>query len=648
MTEPNESISGAPLATPMLDRIKRPADVKSFPVEALDDLAKEIRETIIATAARNGGHLAPHLGVVELAIALHYVFDTERDALIWDVGHQSYAHKLLTGRADRIASIRMRGGLSGYPKMSESPYDAFGVGHSSTSISAGLGMAVARDRLGQDHRVVAVIGDGAMTAGMAFEALAHAGHVGSDLLVVLNDNMMSISPNVGALSAYFSRLITGKRYTRAREDISTFVKQVLGPQLSKAASHVEHSVKGFLTGGTLFEDLGFKYVGPVDGHDLPTLVECFKNVRNIRGPVFFHCITKKGKGYEYAESDPLKYHGVRAFDIPTGRFVSSPTPATPEPSFTDAFAEAMIDAGRRDARVVGITAAMPTGTGLSAFEKEFPDRMYDVGICEQHAVTFAAGLAARGLRPVCAIYSTFLQRGYDQFIHDVCLQGLPVVFAIDRAGAVGEDSPTQQGAFDLSFLRIIPGVTVLAPRDALDLKAMLHWALKQDGPVAIRYARSAATSIGAPGAGAEGPRDVTRAEFLREGGDAAIVGVGPVLSECLEAAEQLEAEGLSVAVIDARIVKPLDEVMLRRIEGAPIVTVEENTVLGGLGSAVLEHYQREGKLHGLRLERLGFPDAFVEHATREQQLGMIGVTAPQIAEATRALAAQAAHRDRVN
>ena len=617
---------------PLLEKIKRPSDLKSFSIDDLKHLAEEIRRTIIATASVNGGHLAPHLGVVELAIALHYVFDTERDALIWDVGHQCYPHKLLTGRADRIHTVRKKGGLSGYPRPSESPYDAFGVGHSSTSISAGLGMAVARDRQGGNRRTIAVIGDGAMTAGMAFEALAHAGHIGTDLLVVLNDNRMSISPTVGALSTYFSRLITGGLYTKAREDIAAVVKHMLGPHLTRAAQRVEQSVKGLLTPTTLFQELGFKYVGPIDGHDIETLIEFFNNIKNIRGPVFLHCVTQKGKGYGFAEDDPLLYHGVQAFDIETGRFKGSSGTQPLARTFTQVFVDALIEAAQEDSRIVGITAAMPTGTGLNKFEEHFPDRFFDVGICEQHAVTFAAGLAVAGMRPVCAIYSTFLQRGYDQYIHDVCLQGLPVVFAIDRAGAVGEDSPTQQGAFDLSFLRAIPGITLLCPRDDVDLRLMLHWALRQAGPVAIRYPRCAAFTIGSP----DRP-DPLRGQILRQGADVTLVGLGPCLSECIEAAELLDREGLSVGVVDARIVKPLDAALLDDIADRPLVTVEENTVEGGFGSAVLEHYERANVLHRIRMRRVGFPDAFIDHATRDEQLADLGLTADHLAAVARSL-----------
>lgn len=628
MSRDNESPQDS--ATPLLDGINGPSDVRALSLDELEQLSHEIRHEILAVASELGGHLAPHLGVVELTLALHHTFETERDQIVWDVGHQCYAHKFVTGRRHQMKTIRQKDGLSGYPKRSESPYDAFGVGHSSTSISAALGMAVARDRMGDSRKAIAVIGDGAITAGMAWEAMAHAGHLGSDLLVVLNDNEMSISKNVGALSAYFNRLITGGLYNRARQDINQILKHSLPENITKAASKLEHSVKGLITPGTIFEELGFKYVGPVDGNCVHTLSECLENIKSIKGPVFFHVVTKKGKGYSYAEEDPLQYHGVKAFDIKTGEFVSGGG-GPKVPTFTDAFTEAFIEAAEADPRVVGITAAMPTGTGLSKAEKLFPDRIYDVGICEQHAVTFAAGLATMNMKPVCALYSTFLQRGYDQYLHDVCMQNLPVVLAVDRAGCVGEDSPTQQGAFDLSFLRGVPNATVLAPRDDVDTKAMIHWAIGAGTPVAVRYARSKAPTIGE----VEG-RDISKSEVLREGGDGVFVGLGPQLAACLEAAEILAKDGHSIAVIDARWVKPIDTEMLDRIVDMPIVTVEENSIVGGFGSAVLEHYERTGQLGGLRLSMSGFPDAWVPHMTREEQLAEIKLDADSLAEAMRA------------
>ncbi|MCX5757317.1 MAG: 1-deoxy-D-xylulose-5-phosphate synthase, partial [Candidatus Hydrogenedentes bacterium] len=583
--------------TPLLDRVNGPNDVHAFSLDELERLAAEIRGRIIETVMINGGHLASSLGVVELTLALHYVFDLERDWIIWDVGHQSYAHKLLTGRRDRFDTLRVKDGLSGYPRRTESPYDVFGAGHSSTSISAGLGMAVARDYFKEDRRIIAVIGDGAMTGGMAWEALSHAGHLGNDLIVILNDNKMSIAQNVGALSEYFSRLITGRRYKRAKEDVSSFVKTILGRRLSLTAHRLEQSVKGFLTAGGVFQELGFNYVGPVDGHDLPVLAGIFANMKNMHGPILFHCATQKGKGFTEAENDPLKYHGVKPSKVYTvenegeARAPEKVSPALPAKTFTDVFAEALIEIAEKDPTVVAITAAMPTGTGLHKFQAVFPERFFDVSICEQHAVTFAAGLAAQGLRPVCALYSTFLQRGYDQVVHDVCLQNLPVVFAIDRAGVVGEDGPTHAGTFDLTFLRALPNMTILAPRDDCDLRAMLRWALVQPGPVAIRYPRDTAITIGDAG-----PRDITHGEILRHGADAMFLAAGSLVRVCLKAAALLECEGLSVGVADARWIKPLDGALLDALASVPLITVEENTLMGGFGSAVLEYYESTGRL----------------------------------------------------
>ncbi|HIJ73317.1 MAG TPA: 1-deoxy-D-xylulose-5-phosphate synthase [Candidatus Hydrogenedentes bacterium] len=621
----------------LLDGINRPGDLKALSLEQLANLAEEIRARIITTVSKNGGHLSSPLGAVELTLAIHHVFDTEKDLVVWDVGHQCYAHKLITGRRDDFETLRKKDGIAGYPRPAESPYDHFGVGHSSTSISAALGMAIARDHRGDDQHIIAVIGDGAMTGGMALEAFSHAGHVGTDLLVILNDNEMSISKNVGALSAYFNRLITAGLYKRAREDVQSFMKRMLGEQLTRAAQKFEQSVKGLLLPGGLFQELGFNYIGPVDGHDLPTLIGCLSNIRKLHGPVLFHCATQKGKGYTYAEEDPTKYHGVRPYNIETGEFEGEARPperelAEPRPeTFTDAFAAAVIGAAEKDPRIAAITAGMPTGTGLNRFQERFPERFYDVSICEQHAVTLAAGLASRGMRPVCAIYSTFFQRGYDQYVHDVCLQNLPVVFTLDRAGFVGEDGPTHSGTFDLSFLRAIPNITVLAPRDDLDLEAMLHWALCQPGPVAIRYPRDKVVTIGAPS-----DRDVTRGELLREGGDAALLAVGPCARACLEAADLLAQEGYSVAVADARRVKPLDVQLLDRLSAAPIITVEENALDGGFGSAVMEHFEQQGRLDSIAIRRIGIGDAFVEHATRAEQLADAGLDPTGIANTTRA------------
>jgi len=618
------------LRFPLLADINSPADLKRLPVERLDELADEIRRMIIEVAAHNGGHLASPLGAVELAIALHYVYDFSEDFLIWDVGHQAHAHKILTGRRDRFHLQRRKGGLSGYPTRSEDPvYDVFGTGHSSTSISAALGMVTAADLSpGKERRAVCVIGDGAITAGMAFEALSNLGAMKKHVLVILNDNEMSISKNVGALSTYLSRLLTGGAYNRAKGDIKTFLENTIGNRLFEKARRVEHQIKGMIVPGMFFEDIGVRYIGPVDGNCLPTLVECLQNLRDIKKPLLFHCMTTKGKGYPYAETDPQSYHGVGPYEISTGQMRGKSGASAA--SFTDAFADALIEAAREDARIVGITAAMPTGTGLSKFEEVFPDRFFDVGICEQHAVTFAAGMATQGMRPVAAIYSTFLQRGYDQLIHDVCLQNLPVVFAIDRAGLVGEDSPTQQGVFDVSFLRAIPNIKVLAARDNIDLRHMLRWALKQDGPVALRYARDRGPVIGP-----EDRHDITRGQILHEGRDACFLAIGPVAAKCLLAAEALEEFGLSVGVADARFVKPLDAELLESLSMLPIITVEENTLEGGFGSAVLEHFEAAGRLHEVRIKRVGVPDRFLPHATRAEQLEDAGLSVPALIEAAR-------------
>ena len=623
----------------LLERINSSADLKALSIDELERLAGELRSEIIETVKRNGGHLASPLGVVELTLALHYMYEVGKDQLLWDVGHQCYAHKLLTGRRTAFDTLRKQGGISGYPKIAESTTDCFGTGHSSTAISAAVGMAIARDRLGEDRHVIAVVGDGAMTGGMALEGLLHAGHLGLDLLVILNDNKMSISPSTGTLARVFNRLIMAGPYKRAKEDAGSFVKKLVGNRMTRAIQDLERSVKGFITKGALFQEFGFNYIGPVDGHDLPLLIECLTNIKQIKGPVFFHCRTEKGKGLKEAEEDPTKYHGVSPMAIQTYDEEGDPLPPKVEaktngvrPSaqtFTDAFAGAIVQAGIEDERVVAITAAMPTGTGLSKFEAAFPGRFFDVGICEQHAVTFAAGLAARGMRPVTAIYSTFLQRGYDQLIHDVCLQELPVVFAIDRAGLVGEDSPTHTGIFDLAFLRSVPKLRVMAPRDGVDLALMLHWALRQNGPCAIRYPRSKAPTIEP----VEG-RDVSHGEILRHGDDATFLAIGPC-APCLEAADLLEAQGFSIGVADARFVKPLDAELLEALAGRPIITVEENVLAGGFGTAVLEHFDQAGRLGSVHVHRIGLPDTFGEHATRDQQLARHGLDAQGLAQAVR-------------
>ncbi|MBI2423253.1 MAG: 1-deoxy-D-xylulose-5-phosphate synthase [Candidatus Hydrogenedentes bacterium] len=622
----------------LLERINSPRDIKQLSIKELHELASEVRERIISVVNQNGGHLASPLGVVELTLALHYVYDVGTDQLIWDVGHQCYAHKLLTGRRDVFHTIRKQHGISGYPKISESEYDCFGTGHSSTSISAAVGMAAARDRLGLDFNVIALIGDGALTAGMALEGLCHAGHLGTNMLVILNDNEMSISPNVGAFSNYFNRLITAEPYKRAKQDVKSFVQSVLGDRMTRHIQDIEKTVKGYITKGALFQELGVNYVGPVDGHDLPMLIECLSNIKKLQGPILLHCRTDKGKGLKAAEEDPLKYHGVKPLALGSIKNdeEGNPLPAkqeaakAPVRTFTDAFTSAMIEAVKKDKRVVAITAAMPTGTGLDKIEEVAPKQFFDVGICEQHAVTFAAGLATQGMRPVAAIYSTFLQRGYDQLLHDVCIQKLPVVFALDRAGLVGEDSPTQNGTFDISFLRCVPGLKIAAPRDDVDTRLLLHWALEQELPVAIRYARGQAPTIG----DAEN-RDITRGEILRHGDDATFLAIGPILKDCLEAATLLEQEGFSVGVADARHIKPLDTGLIDKLLDRPLITVEENTLHGGFGSAILEYAADTRRLHELRILRMGIPDIFSEQATREEQLAVHDLNTAGLAASAR-------------
>ncbi len=605
-------------ATPLLDRIRSPEDLRRLAPEELPALAEELRGEIVARVAETGGHLAAGLGAVELAIALHYVLDTPHDRLVWDVGHQSYPHKILTGRREAMRALRRRGGIAGFPRREESPYDAFGTGHSSTSISAALGMAVASARAGVRRRVVAVIGDGAMTAGMAFEALNHAGDLDADLLVVLNDNEMSISPNVGALSNYFARVLSSRLYTTVREG----GKRVLGhlPPVKELARRAEEHMKGMVVPGTLFEELGFQYFGPFDGHDLPGLVRTLRNVRDLPGPRLLHVITRKGKGYAPAEADPCTYHGVGPFDPATGR-PRAPAPAGP--TYTRVFSDWVCDMAARDPRLVAITPAMREGSGLVAFSERFPERYHDVGIAEQHAVTLAAGLACEGLRPVVAIYSTFLQRAYDQLIHDVALQNLPVLFAIDRAGLVGPDGPTHAGAFDLSFLRCVPNLTVMTPADEDECRRMLTTGYGLDGPAAVRYPRGAG-----PGAtvspGLE-PLPVGKGEVRRRGREVAILAFGAPLTAALEAGAALDA-----TVANMRFVKPLDEDLVLELAGGHrlLVTVEENVVAGGAGSAVAECLAA----HGLTvpLLQLGLPDRFVAHGTRTEQLAECGLDAEGI------------------
>ncbi|MFT0858504.1 1-deoxy-D-xylulose-5-phosphate synthase [Ancylobacter sp. G4_0304] len=616
-------------STPLLDTIREPADLRRLSDEKLPQLAAELREETIDAVSVTGGHLGAGLGVVELTVALHHVFDTPHDRLIWDVGHQCYPHKILTGRRERIRTLRMGTGLSGFTNRAESAYDPFGAGHSSTSISAGLGMAVARDlqaaldpEAGR-RNVVCVIGDGAMSAGMAYEAMNNAGAMDSRLIVILNDNDMSIAPPVGAMSAYLARLLSGRTYRSLRET----AKQLAGnlPKFfGRQAARAEEFARGFWTGGTLFEELGFYYVGPIDGHNLDHLLPVLRNVRDSEaGPILVHVVTQKGKGYPPAEASADKYHGVQRFDVATGTQKKAVSNA---PSYTSVFAESLVDEARRDDRIVAINAAMPAGTGLDLFAREFPERSFDVGIAEQHAVTFAAGLATEGYKPFCALYSTFLQRAYDQIVHDVAIQRLPVRFAIDRAGLVGADGATHVGAFDVPMLACLPGMVVMAAADEAELVHMVATASAYDeGPIAFRYPRGEGVGAERPAHGV--PLEIGRGRIVREGTKVALLSLGTRLAPCLAAAEQLGGFGLSTTVADARFAKPLDRELILRLarEHEVLVTVEEGAI-GGFGSHVLTLLAEEGALaRGLKVRTLHLPDRFLDHDTPAAQLKAAGL-----------------------
>ena len=594
----------------LLDSINSPQELKKLSPELLPQLAQEIREKIIATVSKTGGHLAPSLGTVELTIALHYVFDCPRDKIVWDVGHQAYAHKLLTGRRDRFDTLRQFGGLSGFPKRNESPYDAFDTGHSSTSISAALGLAAARCQKKESSKVIAVIGDGALTAGLAFEGLNNAGDLNKDLIVILNDNGMSIAPNVGAMSSFFSRQFTRPTMVFLKKQVENLLGSLpaIGDDLLTFAKRSQDSLKAFFTPGMLFEALKFTYLGPVKGHRLDHLIETLQNVKNLKGPILVHVLTTKGKGYEPAESDPTGFHGLGRFDPDTGEAKKS---VGEVPSYTQVFGDTLVRLAQDDPKIVAITAAMPDGTGLVDFHKDFPNRFYDVGICEQHAITFAAGLALGGMRPVAAIYSTFMQRAYDQVLHDVCLQNLPVVLALDRGGMVGEDGETHQGLFDLSFLRHLPNLTLMAPKDENELRDMLYTAVEHPGPIALRYPRGKGVGVAFSSTLQKVP--IGQAEVLREGEDLLILALGASVYPALAAAEKLEAHGFSATVVNARFVKPLDENLILTLAAkhGRMLTVEENVLAGGFGSAVLELLADRGL--AVAVKRLGIPDIFVEH-----------------------------------
>lgn len=608
--------------TSILETINSPDDLKGLSIDELVQLAREIRETIIEVVSKTGGHLAPNLGVVELTLALHYVFHAPKDKIIWDVGHQAYTHKLLTGRRDRFSTLRTHGGISGFPKRSESPYDVFDTGHSSTSISAGLGISTALSLKGEDAKVIAVIGDGSMTAGMAYEALNQAGHTEKDLIVVLNDNDMSISSNVGAISSFLSKKMSGRRFVSLKNDMENFIRSLpgVGENIINLVRKSEDSLVSFFTPGMLFEAFKFRYVGPIQGHRIDQLIDAFEHISHLKCPVLLHVLTKKGKGFEPAEKDPAHFHGVGAFVLPSRKTDDSKPPekapapaAPPPPSYTKVFGKVMSELGERDPSLLAITAAMGEGTGLSDFAARFPERFLDVGIAEQHAVTFAAGLATEGFKPVVAIYSTFLQRAYDQVIHDVCLPNLPVIFAIDRAGLVGKDGPTHHGAFDIGFLRCLPNMTIMAPKDENDLRHMLYTAVNHPGPVAIRYPRGNAIGVAQDTEYRTIP--IGEAEWIRSGKDLTILAVGSMVYPSISAAEALEKEGFSVGVINARFIKPLDPRLPRMLSAAPkALVVEEAALPGGFGGAVIEMLSDSG-LQTPRVKRLGLPDSFVEQGS---------------------------------
>ena len=616
----------------ILDRVNSPEDLRKLSLLELQALADEIRQEIIEVVSKNGGHLAPNLGVVELAIAVHYVFKSPEDRIVWDVGHQSYPHKILTDRKALFPTIRTYGGISGFPKREESPHDAFGTGHSSTSISAALGISVAKAIKGCKRRAVAIIGDGSMTGGMAFEALNHAGDLGKDLIVILNDNEMSISPNVGALSSFLSRKLSSRMVMQLKKNVEQMMKAIpgVGSNIVQLLKKSEDSLMAFFTPGLLFQALKFHYIGPIKGHRIDLLIEALQSAKEVSGPVLVHVLTQKGRGYRPAESNPTHFHGVGPFKVETGESCSSGACA---PSYTSVFGDTIVKLAEKDPRIIAITAAMREGTGLDRFAELYPDRFFDVGIAEQHAVTFAAGLATEGFRPVVAIYSTFLQRAFDQIIHDVALQKLPVVFAMDRGGLVGEDGPTHHGAFDLSYLRHIPGMVLMAPKDENELQHMLATALQyEEGPIAMRYPRG--SGVGVPLDEEFRLLEIGKGELLREGSDAVLFAIGAPVYPALKAADILKEKGISVAVINARFVKPLDVDLLMEWarKTSVVVTVEENAIQGGFGSAVLEMFEERG-FFPKRIKRLGLPDKFIPHGKQSQLRRLVGIDAEGIAQA---------------
>jgi 1-deoxy-D-xylulose-5-phosphate synthase len=617
----------------ILDKINSLEDLKKIPFEDLKKLSEEIRERIIAVVSKNGGHLASNLGVIELTIALHYVFNSPVDKIIWDVGHQCYAHKLLTGRKKEFSTLRTFEGLSGFPKKEESPHDSFNTGHASTSISAALGMACARDQKGENYQVIAVVGDGALTGGLAFEGLNNVGAQGRNLVVILNDNSMSISKNVGAISKYLTDLITDEKYNKLKAEVWDLVgKFKRRDRIRTWVASVEESVKGFLVPGIIFEKLGFRYLGPIDGHDMGELVKVLTQIKSLKGPIFLHLLTTKGKGYKYAEEDAPKFHGIGAFDKVTGN--SNTTAA--RKTYTDVFGESMVEMAEKNPKIVGLTAAMCLGTGLYDFSLKFPKRFYDVGIAEEHGTTFAAGLASLGLKPVFAVYSTFLQRAFDQLIHDISLQNLSVIFAIDRAGLVGEDGPTHHGAFDLSYLRQIPNLTVAAPKNGSELKNLFFSAIEwPDGPVAIRYPRAVIPDE----LNSKIERiDQAKWELMQRGKDVLVLAVGSMVYPALEAVGELLKEDIYVTVVNCRFIKPLDYLILNELLSTTdkILTVEENALSGGFGSAILEFLEESG-YNNIKVKRLGIPDKFIQHGPRSLLLDELNLNSAGIRNGVKAL-----------
>jgi 1-deoxy-D-xylulose-5-phosphate synthase len=620
---------------PYLDRVNEPADLRTFTLQELKGLANDVRSFLIEVISKTGGHLGAGLGAVELSVVLHHVFHTPDDKLVWDVGHQAYPHKILTGRKDRLHTIRQYKGLSGFLKRSESPYDTFGAGHASTAISAALGMVAAREVMKKQYKVVAIVGDGSMTGGMVYEGMNNAGMMKKDMIIILNDNNMSIAPNVWAISNYFTEVIADPRYNRFKKNVYDLTgKFEWGDRIRRVAARVEEGIKVIITPGMLFEALGFRYFGPINGHNIPQLVRIFQEVKEYNGPILVHTITQKGKGYKPAEEDVQKLHGVTPFDKVTGR---SPKKTEGPPAYTKVFGAAVVELARSNPDIVALTAAMPDGTGLDQLQREMPERFYDVGIAEQHGVTFAAGLATQGCVPIVAVYSSFLQRAFDQIIHDVALQHLHVVFALDRAGLVGADGPTHHGVFDLSYLRLIPGMVVMAPKDESELRDMLYTAVRhQDGPIALRYPRG--NGLGVPLKPGFDTIPIGQAETLRTGTAVALLAIGEMVAPALEAADTLQKEGVSCEVVNMRFVKPLDGALLERLATrfGHVITIEDNTVIGGFGSAVAEYYAAR-PLPRVSVHMHGVPDHFIDHGSPAELAAETGLDSTGIARFVHAI-----------